>query len=128
METKSWYLLAYDVADPKRLQRVHYYLRKHALAAQRSVFFLHATPVKLCEVLEAVTKRMRRDQDDLRAYPVEHPSRVWLSGQAAVKGALLQSAPTRQPGTRPKTRSGKAKSARGFAALARRLWGGRHER
>jgi len=87
---RAWYLLAYDIRDPQRLRRVHYYLRKRALAAQQSVFFLHVTDAELQRTLDEVAKRIHRHRDDVRAYPISHPAEVWLAGQSAVAGPLLQ--------------------------------------
>lgn len=87
---RAWYLLAYDIRDPRRLRRVHYYLRKRALAVQQSVFFLHATDAELQRTLDEVAKRIHRHLDDVRAYPISHPAEVWLAGQSAVAGPLLQ--------------------------------------
>lgn len=87
---RTWYLLAYDIRDPKRLQRVHYYLRRRALAAQQSVFFLYATDIELNQTLDDMAKRIHRHRDDVRAYPITHPAEVWLAGPSAVAGPLLQ--------------------------------------
>ena len=34
----EWYLIAYDIADPRRLQRLHRALRKEALGYRQSLF------------------------------------------------------------------------------------------
>lgn len=87
---RVWYLLAYDIRDPRRLRRVHRYLRRRALAAQESVFFLHVTDAELRQVLDGVAARIDRRRDDVRAYPITHPAEVWLAGQSPVAGALLR--------------------------------------
>lgn len=98
---RTWYLLAYDIRDPKRLQRVHYYLRKRALAAQQSVFFLHVTDAELERMLDAVAARTDRHRDDVRAYPISHPADVWLAGHSLVAGPLLRFPEAAQSGLTP---------------------------
>jgi len=44
MSAERWYLVAYDIADNKRLARLHRLMKKEGLAAQRSIFFVRATP------------------------------------------------------------------------------------
>lgn len=36
----EWYLIAYDIADPRRLQRLHRAPRMEAQAVQRSLYLL----------------------------------------------------------------------------------------
>lgn len=90
MNKPGWYLLAYDVTEPLRLQRLHRYLRKKALAVQQSVFFFHGTEAELQVTLNEVTQIIHIRKDDVRAYPIEHPSQVWLAGPSVVDGPLLR--------------------------------------
>ncbi len=119
---RSWYLLAYDIRDPKRLRRVHYYLRKQGLAAQQSVFFLHVTDAELKQTLEGVAKRIHRHLDDVRAYPISHPAEVWLTGQSAVAGPLLQPPQTGISQKKPPP----VVERQGLRGLVTRLWRSRH--
>ncbi|MCB1717182.1 MAG: CRISPR-associated endonuclease Cas2 [Candidatus Competibacteraceae bacterium] len=113
---KDWYLIAYDIRAPNRLRQVHYYLRKRALAMQQSVFFIEATPTELAEVLDTIAGFIKKNSDDVRAYPVPHPSQVWLSGRAAVQGPLLRLEGPEQ------------EESEGFWQWLGRLWKPRHER
>lgn len=120
---RTWYLLAYDIRDPQRLQRVHYYLRKRALAVQQSVFFLHATDAELQRTLDEIAQRIHRHQDDVRAYPIAHPAEVWLAGPSAVAGALLQPPAVGINQKKPPP----AVQRQGLWGLVARLWGKSHE-
>jgi CRISPR-associated protein Cas2 len=84
---KHWYLIAYDVREPKRLRRVHGYLRKQALALQKSVFAIETDPRHLEEVLEKVRERADAREDDIRLYAIPGPSAMWAAGKQA--GALV---------------------------------------
>ena len=116
---RTWYLLAYDIRDPRRLRRVHYYLRKRALAAQQSVFFVHATEAELKETLDGVAQRIHRHLDDVRAYPISSPAEVWLAGQSPVAGPLLRVPETGINQKKPPP----AVERQGLWRLVTRLWG-----
>jgi len=45
------YLISYDIADPRRLQRVHAFLRRHALPVQYSVFLARLSERRLVGLL-----------------------------------------------------------------------------
>jgi CRISPR-associated endonuclease Cas2 len=80
MHRPGWYLVAYDIRDPKRLRRVHRHLRRRGLAAQRSVFFVRRSERDLSRLLDELAELMHTRKDDLRAYPVRSPEHVWLQG------------------------------------------------
>lgn len=86
----EWYLIAYDIADPRRLQRLHRALRKEALAVQRSLFLVAGSVSRVEGLMDQWETLLDPQQDDLRAYPIESPERLWLSGQRLLRGELVQ--------------------------------------
>jgi len=80
---KQWYVLAYDIRDPRRLQRVHYFLRKKALALQNSVFLVNENRAGLQEIVEGIRERADNNIDDIRLYPLTHPNVIWAAGKQA---------------------------------------------
>nr|CAA6830867.1 MAG: CRISPR-associated endoribonuclease Cas2 [uncultured Thiotrichaceae bacterium] len=78
---KQWFVLAYDIREPKRLQRLHYFLKKRALPLQRSVFLLHKKPSELNSILQGVRQRTHKNDDDVRLYPVVSPNSIWAAGK-----------------------------------------------
>jgi len=92
---KQWYLLAYDIRDPRRLRRFHYRISKLALPLQESVFLLQADPEGLAALRELVKQLTHSRQDDLRLYPVTHPGAIWTAGLQ--KNALRDLYPARKP-------------------------------
>lgn len=78
---KHWYLIAYDIREPKRLRRVHYCLRKQALALQKSVFAIETDPIHLEEVLARVREIADAHEDDIRLYSIPGPAALWTAGQ-----------------------------------------------
>lgn len=86
---KHWYLIAYDVRSPKRLQRVHYYLRKQALAVQKSVFMVQTDASGLAEIERQLRQRVNTTEDDLRLYAIPGPSTLWAAGRQGERVAGL---------------------------------------
>ncbi len=76
---KQWHVVAYDVADARRLRRVHRCVSRQALAVQRSVFLFHGTRGALRRLLAELATLIDAERDDVRAYPSAHPGRMWMS-------------------------------------------------
>ncbi len=93
MERAGWYMVCYDIANPRRLGKVHRVMKKNGISAQRSVFFAHGSEKKMEALMAELGKVIRKDADDIRAYPVEGPKKVWTTG------GILESYPLVQPGT-----------------------------
>ncbi|HGG59979.1 MAG TPA: CRISPR-associated endonuclease Cas2 [Gammaproteobacteria bacterium] len=87
---KNWFIIAYDIRDPKRLRRVHYYLKKRALMAQRSVYLYKGDAGALGKIEKSLRKMTDSREDDIRLYPVRSPDALWEAGPrpGALQGAL----------------------------------------
>ena len=91
-EHKRW-LVAYDIRDPKRLGRVYRYLSKHAIPVHYSAFVVQGTDLHLHAILLAVSERIDRSEDDVRAYHVPQSAQVWTLGcQFAMNGCTVTAA------------------------------------
>ena len=66
----SDYIICYDIANPRRLARIHRALKKQALAVQYSVFLFSGTEVQLQRCLAQLQALMDERYDDIRAYPL----------------------------------------------------------
>lgn len=93
------YLLAYDIADPKRLTRVHHTVRAQGLPLQYSVFLLYGTAADVDRLLADLDRIIHPKADDIRVYPLPeqldayHYGRQWLPGlPSADGGTSLQDA------------------------------------
>lgn len=64
----SQYLIAYDIAESKRLQRVHRQLKKQGLPVQYSVFSVVLSQVQLIRLLDVIKQLIDEKEDDLRCY------------------------------------------------------------
>ncbi len=64
----SQYLIAYDISDPKRLQRVHRQLKKQGLPVQYSVFSVVLTQIQFKRLLAKINSLLDEREDDFRCY------------------------------------------------------------
>jgi len=95
---KKWYLLAYDIRNPRRLQRTHAYVKKKGVALQKSVFLVRTDNDGLAELKNGVRQLVDSRRDDVRLYPVGNPSALWAAGrQQDAINTLFPAAPSRQP-------------------------------
>jgi len=62
---RDLYLIAYDVCEPKRLQRVCRYLTGYKVGGQKSVFEVWVTPGELRRIRADLEKLMDADEDRL---------------------------------------------------------------
>ncbi len=78
--TGAW-LVAYDIASPRRLARLHRWLLQHALPVQYSVFVFTGTAAELATLIAGLAERIHPRQDDVRLYPLERGRPVHVLGQ-----------------------------------------------
>ena len=86
-QIRNW-LIAYDVANPRRLQRVHRKLCQHAVPVQYSVFAARCSAAKLGEVRSQLAKLVDRREDDVRFYPIPEPAELSVYGRKALPEGL----------------------------------------
>lgn len=64
------FIIAYDITDPRRLQRLHRYLAQHALPIEYSVFYATEDVRTISTILAEAAKIIDPRRDDLRCYPL----------------------------------------------------------
>ena len=62
------YLIAYDIANPRRLSRVHRTLKEQGLPVQYSVFTVVMKRKALLRLLESLNALIKTAEDDIRCY------------------------------------------------------------
>src|SRR5881409_825683 len=62
------HLIAYDIADPRRLQRVARRLERSAVRCQKSVFLFPAGPADVETLLDELATLLRLDEDVVQAW------------------------------------------------------------
>lgn len=75
------FLICYDIADPRRLGRVHRYLAKEAVPVQYSVFTATLSRFGLKKLIEGLVEIIHSGEDDVRIYPLPEKLRILSIGQ-----------------------------------------------
>lgn len=83
------HLIAYDIADPRRLQKVARFMEKRATRIQKSVFWFDGGPDKVAGLLRDVAALLQLDQDVVQAWQLAVQETI--DGQAS--GAPLNVRP-----------------------------------
>lgn len=87
-EKRNW-LITYDIADPRRLKRVHGYLKRYAVPVQLSAFVLQGSQRQLTEVLRGLTERIEPAADDVRAYHLPDRCEVTMLGRQSLPEGVI---------------------------------------
>ena len=64
------HILCYDIADPKRLKKVHQVIAETGIALQYSVFYLPLNARQLQPIIERLESIIDLKEDDVRIYPI----------------------------------------------------------
>lgn len=84
------FLLAYDIADPRRLTQVHRTVRNQGLPLQYSVFLVPGTAEQIDALCTALADIIDPAKDDIRVYPLPTKLDVVAYGrQWAADGVAL---------------------------------------
>jgi CRISPR-associated protein Cas2 len=75
------YLIAYDIANPRRLSRVHRTLKKLGLPVQYSVFTVVIKRKALLRLLECLNVLIKTAEDDIRCYRLPDRAEVKSLGR-----------------------------------------------
>jgi len=70
MSNATWYILSYDIRSPRRLRRVHQFLRTRAYALQESVFAWQGDTQDLTQLQQELRTLLDLKEDDFRGYPL----------------------------------------------------------
>lgn len=90
-DTRAW-LICYDIADPKRLGRLHRFIKSFAQPVQYSVFYFEGNSHQLSRSMKEISARINLKEDDVRAYPIPNPPQIDVLGRGGLpEGVLLNS-------------------------------------
>jgi CRISPR-associated protein Cas2 len=96
MSRAGWWIVAYDITGPRRLARVHRFLKKRGLATQYSVFTVETNAAGLNVILAGVGKLIDRRKDDIRVYPMAPKAEIITLGRPVLPGGVVtKTAPSR---------------------------------
>ena len=82
------FVIGYDIANPRRLQRVHRMMCRHAAPLEYSIFLLVGSSADKDRCLAEVATLIDAAEDDVRCYPL--PSRGFQTrvGRASLPAGL----------------------------------------
>lgn len=74
------WLLAHDIRDKRRLQRVWRFLRQEGVRLQYSVYLLSGTRQHVENIIDRLRDLIDEAADDVRIYPLTENTRIWGLG------------------------------------------------
>lgn len=82
------FVIGYDIADPRRLQRVHRAMCTYASPLEYSIFLLVGNAADKDRCLCEIAGLIKAGEDDVRCYPL--PSRGYQNriGRASLPGGI----------------------------------------
>ncbi len=87
---KHPHIACYDIADPRRLQRIHRYLKGIGIPLQYSVFLLYLNRDGLARVVRRLERLVDPREDDVRIYPLpQKPDWLWWGRPLMPEGVHL---------------------------------------
>ena len=87
-EIRHW-MVAYDIADPRRLGRVHRYLKTVAVPVQYSVFVAEESAAGVRRIRDRLAALINPREDDVRIYLVPKRADATVFGRATLPSGLL---------------------------------------
>lgn len=81
MSRERLYLICYDIADPRRLNRVARRLQRVACRVQYSVFAGQFSAPRLARLLDELADLIDPREDDIRCYPLPSEGDVAMLGR-----------------------------------------------
>ena len=84
LNTPTPWLLAYDIRDPKRLTRLHRYMKKQGIPMQYSVFLLYATARQIENIKQEVCAIIDERKDDVRIYHLGNEPHYTAIGKSLI--------------------------------------------
>lgn len=82
------HILAYDIADKKRLRRVHKLLKSWGMPVQYSVFAVDLTTRGADTLFDALARITDIEADDVRLYRIGQGAHCW-SGRAPLPDGMI---------------------------------------
>ncbi len=84
------YLLCYDIADPRRLTRVHRRVVESGIQLQYSVYYLFENHSRAMGILHDIERLIEPVEDDVRLYPLPGKIEALVLGrQSITEGVIL---------------------------------------
>lgn len=93
-QTRTW-LIAYDITCPRRLGRIHRYLKDQATPLQYSLFLAEESTPGILRIRDHLASLIDPKSDDVRLYPLPDRLELHAIGKSRLpEGVLLLSGST----------------------------------
>ena len=89
VNARRLWLITYDIANPKRLTRLHRFMVKQATPVQYSVFCFEGSAAAMGQLMAAIETRIDKKADDVRGYLLPEPLQLVTLGRGALPGGVL---------------------------------------
>ena len=86
---KHDYIIAYDIADEKRLRKVAKLLESETMRIQYSVFFIQAHKTHIEQLQQKLQAIINQAKDDLRIYQIDIENSFHLQAGLDLKSPLI---------------------------------------
>jgi CRISPR-associated endonuclease Cas2 len=83
-KSRTLYLVAYDICEPRRLHRICRYLTGYKVAGQKSVFEIWVTPAELARIRADLERMMDTDEDRLHILVLDPRMKPRCFGRAQI--------------------------------------------
>ena len=80
----TFWLIGYDITEPKRLNRIHRRMVQYATPIEYSIFLFQGSERELQQCLKDLTRLMQAETDDVRCYPLPLRGYQTRIGKAAM--------------------------------------------
>jgi len=80
---RLYYLVAYDISDDFRLNRVLRYMKGKGIHLQYSVFYCYLSQKEAASIMEDIRSMIDINQDDVRFYPIVRNFKTIVLGRGA---------------------------------------------
>jgi CRISPR-associated protein Cas2 len=78
---KAYYLVCYDIADERRLQKIYQFMKAYGMHIQYSVFLCKLGWQDLQMMKDALNTLVDIQEDDIRIYPIPRSMPVTVLGR-----------------------------------------------
>lgn len=82
---RTRYLVAYDIADSKRLYRVHKKVEAYAIGGQKSFYECWLTKHELAHFKQEISEIMEKDEDRVMIFQLHSDTEPLLFGKAKLQ-------------------------------------------
>lgn len=88
MSAQQWYLISYDIRQPRRLRRTQRLLRRQATALLESLYAFEGNEQALAKLREDIARETRANEDDVLIYALRADKPVHRWGRACLPAGL----------------------------------------